>query len=109
MVRLSEIYLIRAEALIHLGQYNDAKNTLSIFAQRRNLPLGELNTEANALHALYTITRAETYRDGRTFINLVRWGIAKEVLENYKDHNNILPIPESLLQTDPGNKQNPGY
>ncbi|RYZ95761.1 MAG: RagB/SusD family nutrient uptake outer membrane protein [Sphingobacteriaceae bacterium] len=108
-VRLAEVYLNKAEALIYNGQYQDAREPLSTIALRRGITLDEFTTKEKALEALYEISRVETYREGRRYANLVRWGIAGKVLRGYQDRNNILPIPYQDLVKIPNAKQNPGY
>ncbi|RZM02277.1 MAG: RagB/SusD family nutrient uptake outer membrane protein, partial [Pedobacter sp.] len=108
-IRLAEMYLIKAEAMIYGGQFKDARNPLLIVAARRGVVVPEFDTQQTALDALYEISRIETYREGRRYANLVRWSIAGEVLPRYREHNNILPIPYQEIAKLPGLIQNPGY
>lgn len=113
VIRLSEIYLIAAEANIQLGNREKAINYLNPILHNNGLPTlyGSENTDAlnNTLRSTW---KAAMPREGMRFANLVRWGIASEVLGN-KGFNapkhNLLPIPQVIIDRFPGITQNPGY
>jgi len=80
----------------------------------------------HALRAVRFERRLELALEGHRFYDLVRWGIAKEVIESYSAYegeylpayrdikfnnfNNYFPIPQSQLDRSSGAlKQNDGY
>lgn len=100
-IRYADVLLMRAEALIELGQFNDA---LPIINQIRNRAsqstslIGYANninvkpyingvnctwTQDFARQALRWERRLEFAMEGSRFFDLVRWGIASETLNKY--------------------------
>ncbi len=49
--------------------------------------------------------------EGKRFFDLVRWGIAKDVLGDKfnVNHDEYMPIPLNETLLNPNLKQNPGY
>lgn len=150
VLRFADALLIRAEALIELGRQNEA---LPLINQIRNRaaastamlvdasgnPEGHylvkpyidgLNinwTQANARAALRFERRLELAEEGSRFFDLVRWGIADTVMNNFfttektkwsflsvgyftKNKNEYLPISQNQINFSKGlYKQNTGY
>jgi hypothetical protein len=139
--------LIQAEAYIQLGQQDKA---LPIINQIRTRAANSTNrlkkldgsfpstynlknypatnwTAAYALKALQWERRLEFATEGERFFDLVRWGIAEKVLNDYLNIEKVrrtflstakftagrdeyLPIPQSEITFTNGlYKQNPGY
>jgi hypothetical protein len=87
--------------------------------------------KADAHTAMRFERRLELAMEGHRFFDLVRWGLAKEVLNKYlayevkkrsnlrgasfKDNNNVFPVPQRQIDATirpDGSKtltQNPGY
>jgi hypothetical protein len=150
-LRFSEVLLLAAEAEIELGNLEEGKKLINQIRKRAANPSGFIknangsiaanykielytntwNDKAVAHSALRTERRLELAMEGHRFFDLVRWGLAKEVLNKYlayevkkrsnlagasfKDHNIVFPIPQR--QIDATKKpdgtltltQNPGY
>ena len=109
-LRLAEIYLIKAEALIALGRYTEAYELLGILAPRRSYSLTQPANLVNTTKALQDIWKLEMYREGNRMACLIRWNKAAEILgSNYKSHYKFLPIPMQELMLNANLVQNEGY
>jgi len=149
-VRYAEVLLWKAEILIKLGRHEEALPIINQLRQRAadsmeklRLPDGTFPTEyrispyldgvninwtpENAWTALMWENRLEMAMEGRRFYDLVRWGIADQVINAYyekererypwmdnafftKGRDEFLPIPQAQMNWAQGvYKQNPGY
>lgn len=146
LIRYSDVLLWKAEALIELDQLDEAKDIINQIRKRAANSTGLLydslgHSLANYKVGLYTSfpdkefarkalrweRRLELSEEGERFFDLVRWGIAKETLDDYfavekskrtylvdakfvKGKNEYLPIPQEQIILSKGlYKQNPGY
>lgn len=143
IIRLSDVYLMAAECAVETGDLPYALKLVNAVRQRAaTLPLLMINGRpaaaynvkpypdfANADYARKAIRferRLELAMEGHRFYDLVRWGIAKQVLEPYmefekkyagssqtiiyQNEDNYFPIPQNELDRSGGIlKQNPGY
>lgn len=115
MLRLAEIYLIRAEARAHRGDLTGAQEDLD--AVRNNAGLGNTTatTEEGLLNAIMHERRVELFTEfGHRWFDLKRTGKAAQVLSAIKPAwsgtDVLFPIPESELLVNPMlQPQNPGY
>lgn len=121
VVRLSEIYLNRAEANWNLKNYNDAKEDLRVISQRAH-PNQTINIGNPSPDDLYRLIADERNRElcfeGHRLYDIVR---RKENLVRGVDCNStvctltypndkfVLPITTKELDANKGMKQNPGY
>lgn len=104
VIRLTESYLVAAEAYYTLGNMTDALNYINALMVRRgSAPLATL-TSNDIFHQLNT----ELEKEGNMFITLKRFNKATSVLliESYKL---LLPIPMTILDKNPNIMQNVGY
>jgi len=60
--------------------------------------------------------KVEFSQEGLRYFDLIRWGIAKQLINsnkragnNWHDYNALLPIPQSEINANPNLTQNPGY
>lgn len=113
VIRLAEMYLIRAEANANLiGDIDAIKSDINVLRQRANLTSTNANTIAQLQIAIEKERRVEFAFEGQRWFDLVRTGRAIAVLPNLNNNNQTLfPIPSSEIQTNtnPGMIQNPGY
>lgn len=113
ILRLADMYLIRAEAQAKLsGTILAIQQDIDKIRNRANLPGTSAATHADLLTAIEKERRLEFAFEGIRWFDLVRTGRAIEVLSNVTSINQTLfPIPLNEIQTnnDPGMKQNPGY
>jgi hypothetical protein len=116
VLRLAEMYLIRAEAFAHLGSLGDGLADLNRVRERSALdPLEDLDLDA-LLNAVEDERRRELFVEwGHRWLDLKRNNRTSSVLSsikpNWDDHSNLFPIPEyeMLNNTLLAGAQNPGY
>lgn len=116
VMRLSEVYLIAAEAAANLGNTATALTQLNTLVAQRDAALTYTSTGAQLLTDIENERRKELAFEGDRFFDLNRLkqdinrtseyptGIIK-----YGDMRRVLPIPQTELNVNPNIKQNPGY
>lgn len=151
IIRFAEVILWAAEAEAELNNLDKARAYINQVRARAanpdgfvklpdgkpaaNYVINEYKTpwtdKALALKAIRFENRLELAMEGRRFYDLVRWGIAKEVMNNYftyeqtkranlkgatfKDHNVLYAVPQRQIDASkdatgrPTLTQNPGY
>ncbi|MBK5213454.1 MAG: RagB/SusD family nutrient uptake outer membrane protein [Flavobacteriaceae bacterium] len=114
VIRLADMYLIRAEALAKgsAPDANQIKADLNTVRTRAGLSGITSNSIDQLISAIEKERRVEFAFEGHRWFDLVRTGRAIDVLVNVTSINQTLfPIPFDELQTnkDPGMFQNPGY
>jgi len=146
VIRYADVLLMRAEALIELNRSNEALPLINQVRQRAKQSTSMIPYATNANIALYqdgvNITwnqenarkalrwerRLEFAMEGSRFFDLVRWGIADQVLNDYfikektrrpaifssayftKNKNEYIPIPQNQIGYVKGiYKQNVGF
>lgn len=116
--RLSESYLIRAEALAMSDQLPEAKEVLKTFKKARyigNFTIG--NSKEEFLEDVYRERRKEFLAETDIrWIDMKRLGVSVErEVEgvSYKlekdDWRYTFPLPQAEIENNPGIKQNPGW
>lgn len=141
LVRFADVLLWKAEALIELGRQDEALPIINRLRARAANSTGMLNSagiyrvglypafadQAAARRALRWERRLELGQEGHRFFDLVRWGVAKETIDEYlevehlrkpyldeaifvKGRDEYLPIPQQQINLSGGlYKQLPGY
>lgn len=118
VLRLSEMYLIAAEASLPASEA-DAKNYVNYITSRRGAQ--EITSTGNQLFEdIITERRKELAFEGDRYLDLLR--LKREVVRSdnypstarnkpYSDFRRILPIPQTETDANPAIKaqQNPGY
>jgi len=114
-LRLAEVYLIRAEARAQLDELPGAIQDLNVVRTRAGLPdyTSALTREA-VLAAVRQERRVELFAEwGHRWADLLRWGLADDVLSPVKPHwtteAQLYPLPLSDMQRNGNLVQNPGY
>ncbi len=118
VLRLSEMYLIAAEASLPDNE-EDARTYVNYITSRRNAePI--TSTGSQLLEDILTERRKELAFEGDRYMDLQRlkrdvkrsnnYPASARTIE-YSDHRRILPIPQSELDANPNirEQQNPGY
>lgn len=123
ILRLAEMYLIRAEAYAHLNQSANAISNLNILRAQRIMGGGQLSgiADKDVLDYVLAESRNEFMFEGHRYFDLLRNG--KDVVRNFC-HNlleitapctisttspiAICPIPQTEINTNPI-EQNAGY
>jgi hypothetical protein len=115
VLRLAEIYLIRAEARAKLEKTELAIQDLDALRQRAGLPkLNPMLTKAEILDRVLAERRSELFTEGaHRWVDLKRFGKASQVLSAIKTGWNprslLHPIPVNELNVNQNLTQNPGY
>lgn len=106
--RYSDVLLMKAEALLRLGQEADARDIVNdIRAKRGVADLGTLT-----LDNLLDERGFELYWEGHRRTDLIRFGKFLDAWTEKPASGNerlLFPIPSSQLAVNPNLKQNPGY
>lgn len=111
VVRLSEMYLISAEANIAMSDLSSAAQSINTIRNRDELSILSFANPDEARAGLMSTRKAEFNSEGYRFVDLVRWGQAAQTLGNkgYQSHHSKLPIPANILDQYPNITQNVGY
>ncbi|HEY8309732.1 MAG TPA: RagB/SusD family nutrient uptake outer membrane protein [Gemmatimonadaceae bacterium] len=110
VLRLGEIILIRAEALARTNHLPEAVAEMNQTQSRAGAPLFVLgaHTTQQVIDAIVAERRLELALEGDRWPDLVRLGIAAEVM-GIDPTQTLYPIPQSEIDVSPGLTQNPGY
>lgn len=121
VVRLAEMYLIRAEASLNLAVSDEvqARADLDVIRKRANPAVESLQLSGAALkEELFQERRRELAFEGHLFFDIVRMGrdlrrVDCNALQNvdvdYPSNLFVLPIPEDAIDYNKQMVQNPGY
>jgi starch-binding outer membrane protein, SusD/RagB family len=113
ILRLAEMYLIRAEANAQLEQnLTSVQNDINEIRSRAGLTDTDATTYETLLEVIEKERGIEFAFEGHRWYDLVRTNRALPVLDNVTNVNQTLfPIPSSeiLTNTNPDMEQNPGY
>jgi hypothetical protein len=122
ILRYSDIVLMYAEAANELGQTDEALEKLEwVRARARNgdnsiLPAVTTTDQSELRDAIRHERRIELAMEGERFFDIVRWGIADNVMTaagktNFSSSRDaLLPIPQTQIDLSKGVlHQNPGY
>ncbi len=118
VLRLSEQYLIRAEARTYLTKISEAQSDLNVIRARAGLPNTTANDKSSLLTAILHERQTELFTEwGHRWIDLKRSGTINNVmnivcpLKNGVWNSNwaLWPIPQNERNNDPNLSQNPGY
>jgi hypothetical protein len=115
ILRLSEQYLIRAEAGAEQKELETAAQDLNKIRARAGLPPTTAGDQASLIQAIYKERQVELFaEDGQRWFDLQRTGTADSVLkplkpQTWKSTAVLFPIPLTEIQTNPFLTQNLGY
>jgi hypothetical protein len=112
VIRFAEVLLNKAEAEAQQGKLTEAVDSYNLVRVRAGLSphiLGvNVVTQQNVLNAIYTERRFELAMEGFRWPDLVRIGLAPQVL-GIPAFRMLFPLPERELDVAPNLTQNPGY
>ncbi len=135
VIRYSDVLLMYAEAACETNDLPTAKTVLELVRARArgtnttilpSFPYGSYaDNQAGLREAIRHERRVELAMEGQRFFDLVRWGIAEQVMNNYKNNESatvnahimpfvagkheLFPIPEVEINLNPKLVQNPNY
>ena len=108
-LRLAELKLLYAEALIEEGR--DAEALTQINDIRRRAGLADLAAPVDITEAMRQEKRIELALEPHRWFDITRWGIGAEVFgDRWDDRLNLFPFPQSEIDRRGGTlNQNTGY
>lgn len=118
LLRLSEIYLIRAEARARQSEFTDARADLNTLRSNRNAADTGASDGA-LLNAILQERRIELAFEGHRIFDIIRNG--EDLVRNdcalsngnceieFPDHRFVHPIPQAEIDVNPNMEQNDGY
>lgn len=114
MIRLAEMYLIRAEARVQQNNMSGAQSDLNAIRNRAGLPNTTATTQANLLAALEHERWVELFTEfSDRWFNLKRMNKTTAVLSlikpQWKSFQQLYPIPQQARTANPNLLDNPGY
>ncbi|HEX5111346.1 MAG TPA: RagB/SusD family nutrient uptake outer membrane protein [Saprospiraceae bacterium] len=118
-IRYAEVLLWEAEALAELGRTAEALIPLEEVRARARaqsadpsttLPMITITDQQQLIDIIRHERRVELGFEMHRFFDLVRWGIAKDVIPGFVvGKNEVFPIPQTERDLNPNLSQNPGY
>lgn len=109
LIRIAELYLIRAEARAHQNKLEDAAADLNAIRTRADVGNTTASTQGDLLLAIEAENGIEFAFEAHRWFDLVRTERAGVVLGITNKNFWLFPIPYSDVQSDPDVTQNPGY
>jgi hypothetical protein len=118
LIRLAEVYLIRAEARAQQDRISGANGALAdvnVIRERAGVSLIQGISKNQMLIAIENERRLELCFEGHRWYDLVRTGRAQTVMDeftsNWTTKDELWPIPLREITNNPSLKdaQNPGY
>jgi hypothetical protein len=117
-IRYAEVLLWEAEALVELGRVSEALVPLEAVRARARAQATGMNvlpaivsTDQNIVRdAIRQERKVELGYELHRFFDLVRWGIAADVLEGFQvGKHEVFPLPQTEIDLNPSLDQNAGY
>ncbi|HEY0743207.1 MAG TPA: RagB/SusD family nutrient uptake outer membrane protein [Chryseosolibacter sp.] len=109
VIRIAELYLIRAEARAQQDKLSLALADLNAVRDRAGLAASTAVTKEEILLAIENERRVEFAFEPHRWYDLVRTERADDVLNVTDPRRYVLPIPATQRLIDPALEQNPGY
>ena len=116
VMRLADMYLLYAEAQYRLGNESITRQYIDSIRLRVDLPPINPSLSGQSLFdALVKERRLELANEGHRYFDLIRWGLAEQVLQNqwggsYNPDKRYFPYPQQEIDRSGGVlKQNPSY
>ncbi len=109
IIRIAELYLIRAEARAQLGKTAAALTDLNAVRDRAGVPASQAATKDALLLAIETERQVEFPFEADRWFNLIRTNRVAPVLGITDATKYVLPIPNSEILADKALTQNQGY
>jgi hypothetical protein len=119
ILRLSEVYLIAAEAYAERSMWVEAQNMLNAIVQRANPAAAAIALTGDALKDRIKLERRkELLYEGHRLFDIARW--KQDLVRGadctlnvcsvtYPDDRFAFPIPKREMDANPNMEQNPGY
>jgi len=118
-IRFAEVLLWEAEALTELGRIQEAQGPLEEVRARARAQAGDpatalppvtVSDQESMRNAVRQERRAELGFEMHRFFDLVRWGIAAQVLPGFQvGKNEVFPLPQTEIDLNSTLVQNSNY
>jgi hypothetical protein len=118
-IRFAEVLLWEAEALVELNSISEAEVPLETVRARARAQAEDSEMTLPSIVAVDQQQMRDAIRQERKvelgfelhrFFDLIRWGIADEVLDGFENgKHELFPLPQNELDLNPQLTQNPGY
>jgi len=114
LIRLPELYLIKAEAHAELNQLSEALDNLETLQEARGLTRFESSNQAEIIDEIMVERRRELNFEGHRFYDLKRRAMdipkqAGATTVPYDDFRILSILPQTEVDNNPNLNQNPGY
>lgn len=109
LIRIAELYLIRAEARAQQNKLSEALSDLNTVRARADVPASTVATQAELLLAIEEENNLEFAFEAHRWFDLVRTGRVGAVLGLTNTNYWVFPFPYQDVLSDPDLEQNPGY
>jgi hypothetical protein len=109
LIRIAELYLIRAEARAQLNKLPEALADLNVIRLRAEVGPSTAITQAEVIKAIEDENAIEFAFEAHRWFDLTRTERAGTVLGLSNKNYWLFPLPFSDVQSDPDLTQNPGY
>lgn len=109
LIRYADVLLMAAEANHRNG--NDGAAQTELNKVRSRVGLADVTaTGSDLLNAIVKERQLELALEGFRYIDLVRWGMAADELDNFQTgKHELLPVPQNEILRASNLTQNPGY
>jgi hypothetical protein len=108
LMRYADVLLMAAEAYYRAGNSNKAGEYINQVRDRAGLD----PYQGDLFQVIVRERQMELCFEGVRFLDLVRWGLADDVLSEFgftPNKNELYPIPDSEMRNNSNAVQNPGY
>ena len=114
VLRLADIYLIRAEAAARLGNTAEALDDLNLVRARAGLGASTASVQDDVVNAILHERQVELFTEwGNRWFDLKRTGTVDAVMAplkpGWQPTAALYPVPQTQLNVNGALKQNPGY
>lgn len=109
VIRIAELYLIRAEARAQQNKLTEALADLNTVRARADVAASTASTQDEILLAIENENSLEFAFESHRWFDLVRTGRAGAILGLTNQQYWLFPLPYSDILSDPDVVQNPGY
>jgi tetratricopeptide (TPR) repeat protein len=109
LIRIAELYLIRAEARAQLNKLTEAAADLNAIRSRAEVAPTSASSQAALIQAIEDENAVEFAFEAHRWFDLTRTARAGTVLGLSNKNYWLFPLPFSDVQSDPDLTQNPGY
>jgi hypothetical protein len=110
VLRLAEMYLIRAEARAQQNKLSEGLKDLNVIRNRANIPtIASVTTTDELVDKILLERRIEFAYESQRWFDLIRTGKAQQVLAITDASKLLLPIPKQEILINSNLTQNPGY